>query len=168
MRVSRKLRRDGRSEREAEREAATHEESDLSSSDSDVSSGNIGQRSNVSGELLHESVAELPDLVVGLSLGVEVASSERSRARSQGDGGETTDKSARFCLPARAQGKRVENDGTDPFPPPMESPVRAFLKICSNPRLQERTARAREEGSEGESASELVRKGGIESIEEKD
>jgi hypothetical protein len=64
----------------------TDEESDLSSSDSDVSRGDVGEGSNVSGELLHEGVAELSDLVVGSALGVKVASSLSSSDRQSSQG----------------------------------------------------------------------------------
>lgn len=70
------------------------------------------------GELLHESVAELADLVVGAALGVEVGSTVK------------VDKSA---FGSHHRGDVAE---THPFPPPMLRPVRAFLKICSNPRLK--------------------------------
>jgi len=53
----------------------TEEETDFSSSNSDISSGNIGIGTNVSGEFPHEGEAETTDLVVGLTLGVEIGSS---------------------------------------------------------------------------------------------
>lgn len=49
--------------------------SDLTSSDTDITGRNVSELSDVLGKLAHESVAETTDLVVRLSLGVEVRSS---------------------------------------------------------------------------------------------
>lgn len=48
--------------------------SDLASGDTDIASGNIRVRANVLAQLAHESNTELADLIVRLSLGVEVRS----------------------------------------------------------------------------------------------
>lgn len=50
----------------------TEHVSDLTTTNTDVTSGNIGELANMSGQLTHESIAETTDLIVSLALGVEV------------------------------------------------------------------------------------------------
>jgi hypothetical protein len=56
----------------AELAVSTEEITDLSATDTDITSGNISLAANVLGQLSHESLAESSDLSIGLALGVEV------------------------------------------------------------------------------------------------
>lgn len=53
----------------------TEEVSDLTTTNTDITSRNISELADMLGELTHERIAEAADLVVRLSLGVEVRSS---------------------------------------------------------------------------------------------
>lgn len=104
------------------------QESDLSSSNPDVSSGNISVGADVTGELGHEGVAESSDLGVGSTLGVEL------HMTADAELGVVLGATLYYC--ARKRDDKGDGRTSDPpFPPPMLSPVRAFLKICSKPRL---------------------------------
>jgi len=56
----------------ADRLVGTKHVTDLTATNTNVTSGNISVGTNVSAQLLHEGVAEATDLVVRLALGVEV------------------------------------------------------------------------------------------------
>jgi len=57
------------------RTVGTKQVSNLTSSNPDISGGHISVGANVLAQLAHEGDAELPDLVVGFALGIEVCSS---------------------------------------------------------------------------------------------
>ena len=56
----------------AELAVSTEEVTDLSATDTDITSGNISLAANVLGQLSHERLAESSDLSIGLALGVEI------------------------------------------------------------------------------------------------
>jgi len=103
----------------------------------------------VSGELLHESVAELPDLVVGLSLGVEVASSESEQ--SQGDGREAAPKVSSISPASELE---EESRWNVPLSSSDGEPSESVFED-----LLESEAAGKESAREGKSASELDSKG---------